>query len=215
MRVLAIDTSGSGCRAALYDAETDSVLGEAGAEIGRGHAERLMDFIDAALAAAGCDLADIGRIAVTVGPGSFTGIRVGVATARGLALALGIPAVGVTTLSALAAARTRDKPLLVVMDARRGEVYCQSFAAGGAALSDPALLSVDDARALAARHDGDIAGSAAAMLREGAMPETDAVDVAAVARLGAALDPEVHRPKPLYLRGPDAKPQAGFAIRRA
>jgi len=215
MLVLAIDTSGSGCSAALYDTGTDGVLGEAGAEIGRGHAERLMDFIDEALAAAGHDLADVGRIAVTVGPGSFTGIRVGVAAARGLALALGVPAVGVTTLSALAATRAKDKPLLVVMDARRGEVYCQAFAAGGVALSAPALLSVDDARALAAGHDGDIAGSAAAMLREDALPETDAVDIAAVARLGARLDPEEHRPKPLYLRGPDARPQAGFSIRRA
>lgn len=213
--VLAIDTSGSGCRAALYDPATDGVLGMAGAEIGRGHAELLMGFVDEALAAAGLDLDDVGRIAVTVGPGSFTGIRVGVAAARGLALALNVPAVGITTLSALAATRVKDKPLLVAMDARRGEAYCQSFAADGAALIAPALLSLDDARALAAGHDGEVTGSAAALLRKDALPQTDAVDIAAVARLGAALDPQEHRPKPLYLRGPDAKPQAGFAIRRA
>ncbi|MGQ3295635.1 MAG: tRNA (adenosine(37)-N6)-threonylcarbamoyltransferase complex dimerization subunit type 1 TsaB, partial [Shinella sp.] len=103
MILLAIDTAGTGCYAALYDTDQDTILGAAGADIGRGHAERLMDFVDAALDAAGMTLQDIGRIAVTVGPGSFTGIRVGVAAARGLALALGVPAVGVSTLAALAA----------------------------------------------------------------------------------------------------------------
>ena len=202
MIVLAIDTAGAGCRAALYDSGKQRVLGEAGAEIGRGHAERLMEFVDAALDAA-------------VLPGSFTGIRVGVAAARGLALALAVPAVGVTTLAALAADRAAGKPLLVAMDARRDEVYCQSFAADGAALAAPALLTVDTARALAAGHAGDIAGSAAVLLRDGALPQTDAVSIVTVARLGAGLDPADHRPKPLYLRGPDAKPQAGFAIRKA
>ena len=215
MIVLAIDTAGAGCRAALYDSGKQRVLGEAGAEIGRGHAERLMEFVDAALDAATLSLKDVDRIAVTVGPGSFTGIRVGVATARGLALALAVPAVGVTTLAALAADRAAGKPLLVAMDARRDEVYCQSFAADGAALAAPALLTVDTARALAAGHAGDIAGSAAVLLRDGALPQTDAVSIVTVARLGAGLDPADHRPKPLYLRGPDAKPQAGFAIRKA
>ena len=194
MIVLAIDTSGSGCHAALYDDEKDAVAGMAGAEIGRGHAERLMEYIDAALDAAALD---------------------GVATARGLSLALGVPAVGVTTFSAIAAGRQDGRPLLIAMDARGGEVYCQSFAADGSAQGAPALLSVDEARHLAADHPGDLAGSAAAMLREGAPPESDAVSIAAVARLGARLAPGESGPKPLYLRGPDAKPQAGFAIRRA
>ena len=83
MIVLAIDTAGTGCYAALYDSDRDIVLGAAGDDIGRGHAERLMEFVDAALDAAGTDIKAVGRIAVTVGPGSFTGIRVGVAAARG------------------------------------------------------------------------------------------------------------------------------------
>lgn len=213
MIVLAIDTAGAGCHAALYDPDQDIVLGAAGADIGRGHAERLMEFIDAALDAAGMDIEEIGLIAVTIGPGSFTGIRVGVAAARGLALALGVPAVGVSTLAALAAGR--PGPLLVAMDARRDEVYWQLFTADGAAATPPSIAPLAKARAIAATHDGAIAGSAAHLLRDGAAQETDGVSIAAVARLGAGLDPAENRPKPLYLRGPDAKPQAGFSIRRA
>nr|WP_314090409.1 tRNA (adenosine(37)-N6)-threonylcarbamoyltransferase complex dimerization subunit type 1 TsaB [uncultured Shinella sp.] len=213
MIVLAIDTAGTGCSAALYDSNREIVLGAAGADIGRGHAERLMEFVDGALAAAGLDLPAIDRIAVTIGPGSFTGIRVGVAAARGLALALGIPAVGVSTLSALAA--DRSGPLLVAIDAKRDEVYWQAFAADGSEATQPAIATVEEARAIAQAHDGDIAGSASALLREEAAVGTDGVDIATVARIGACLDPQNHLPKPLYLRGPDAKPQAGFAIRRA
>lgn len=213
MIVLAIDTAGTGCSAALYDSDRDVVLGAAGEDIGRGHAERLMEFVDGALEAAGLDLPAIDRIAVTIGPGSFTGIRVGVAAARGLALALGIPAVGVSTLSALAAGR--DGPLLVAIDAKRDEVYWQMFAADGSEATPPAIATVEEARAIAQAHDGGIAGSASVLLRESAVAETDGVDIAAVARLSARLDPQNHLPKPLYLRGPDAKPQAGFAIRRA
>lgn len=213
MIVLAIDTAGTGCSAALYDSDRDIVLGAAGEDIGRGHAERLMEFVDGAFSAAGLDLPAIDRVAVTIGPGSFTGIRVGVAAARGLALALGIPAVGVSTLSALAA--ERNGPLLVAIDAKREEVYWQVFAADGSEVTPPAIATVEEARAMAQAHDGDIAGSASALLREGVAVEADGVDIATVARLGARLDPENHLPKPLYLRGPDAKPQAGFAIRRA
>jgi tRNA threonylcarbamoyladenosine biosynthesis protein TsaB len=215
MIVLAIDTAGTGCYAALYDSDTDTVLGSAGADIGRGHAERLMEFVDGALAAAGLDLSSVERVAVTVGPGSFTGIRVGVAAARGLALALGVPAVGVSSLAALAADRQAGTSLLVAMDAKRDEVYWQAFAADGQALSLPALAGLEEARGIAAAHDGALAGSAAALLRAEAPQETDGVSIATVARLGARLDPQGHLPRPLYLRGPDAKPQAGFAIRRA
>jgi len=215
MIVLAIDTAGTGCYAALYDSDTDTVLGSAGADIGRGHAERLMEFVDGALDAAGFDLPSVERVAVTVGPGSFTGIRVGVAAARGLALALGVPAVGVSSLAALAADRQAGERLLVAMDAKRDEVYWQAFAADGQALSPPALASLEEARGIVAAHDGALAGSAAALLRAEAPQETDGVSIATVARLGARLDPQGHLPRPLYLRGPDAKPQAGFAIRRA
>jgi len=214
MIVLAIDTAGTGCYAALYDTDQDTILGAAGADIGRGHAEQLMDFVDAALDAAGVTLQDIGRIAVTVGPGSFTGIRVGVAAARGLSLALGVPAVGVSTLAAIAADHQTGSPVMVAMDAKRDEVYWQRFAADGSAASTPAITPLDEARGIAAGHDGELVGSAAVLLRDGAPQASDGVSIATVARLGAHLDAQTNLPKPLYLRGPDAKPQAGFAIRR-
>lgn len=134
MLVLAIDTSGSGCFAAVYDGGAGELLACAGADIGRGHAERLMEFVDEALSASGRELGEIDRIAVTIGPGSFTGIRVGVAAARGLALALGKPAVGITTLHVVAeSARLKQagQPVLVVLDAKRDEVYLQAFDASG------------------------------------------------------------------------------------
>ena len=219
MIVLALDTSGSGCSVAVYDSETEAVLGRSGADLGKGHAERLMEFVDEALAAAGRSLDDIDRIAVTVGPGSFTGIRVGVATARGLALALGKPAVGVSTLAVLAEssrAASSGKAVLVAIDAKRDEVYLQAFDATGAAATEPEALSVESARERYANFDGVIGGSGAHLVAPDIPAKSpELIDIAAVARLGAAADPASAKPRPLYLRGPDAKPQAGFAIARA
>ncbi|MBD9374051.1 tRNA (adenosine(37)-N6)-threonylcarbamoyltransferase complex dimerization subunit type 1 TsaB [Rhizobium sp. ARZ01] len=219
MILLAIDTSGSGCYVAIYDSDADRTLGIGGEEIGRGHAERLMDFTDQALANAGVDLLQIERIAVTIGPGSFTGIRVGVAATRGLSLALGIPSVGITTLAVLASQHLRDHPgapVFVAMDAKRGEAYCQAFSSDGLPASEAAVLSLDDAKAAAALAGGTVVGSAAPLLSGGEPASlVDGLSIEVVARLGALADPAADRPKPLYLRGPDAKPQAGFAIARA
>ena len=98
MIILALDTAGVDCAAAVYDSGRNTVLGEASDMIGKGHAEHLIGIVDRALDQAGVTLSHIDRLAVTVGPGSFTGIRVGVAAARGFALSLDVPAVGVTTL---------------------------------------------------------------------------------------------------------------------
>ncbi len=220
MILLAIDTSGSGCFVAIHDSDSNVTLGTAGADIGRGHAERLMAFVDAALEAAGVELSAIERIAVTIGPGSFTGIRVGVAAARGLSLALGVPAVGVSTLSAIAAAHLSEHPptpVFVAIDAKRGEAYCQAFAADGAAVCAPLILPLDEARAAAGASQALVIGSAAPLIAGTAGDSEPArpIPIEVVARLGALADPRTDRPKPLYLRGPDAKPQAGFAIARA
>jgi tRNA threonylcarbamoyladenosine biosynthesis protein TsaB len=216
--VLALDTSASGCYAGIFDSNADRMLGEAGADIGRGHAERLMDDVDAALAAAGLQLDAIQRIAVTIGPGSFTGIRVGVAAARGLALALGIPVVGVTTLAALAADRRRAggaARVVAAIDAKRDAVYMQAFSDDGRPEDEARLVAVEDARALLAGQDVVVTGSAASLLGRPAAEDVSLPSILSIARLGAAADPAIDLPKPAYLRGPDAKPQAGFAIARA
>lgn len=212
MILLGLDTAGTNCAAAVYDSARGELLGRASADIGRGHAEQLMGFIEQALAQSGKTLEAVERIAVTIGPGSFTGIRVGVATARGLGLALGIPAVGVTTLHVLAAQGQPDgTAVLAAMDAKRDELYCQLFNASGASMGEPAALGLEDAKARFADFNGHIVGSGAALLRPGTVGVND-FDIATVARLGALADATIDKPKPLYLRGPDAKPQVGFAI---
>ncbi|TCR90876.1 tRNA (adenosine(37)-N6)-threonylcarbamoyltransferase complex dimerization subunit type 1 TsaB [Rhizobium sp. BK376] len=217
MIVLALDTAGVDCAVAVYNSDGDSVLGEVTETIGRGHAERLMAILDETLAKAGLGLDAVDRIAVTIGPGSFTGIRVGVAAARGLALSLGIPAVGVTTLETMAAAALEQapgQPVLAARDAKRDEIYLQTFDENGAPSSEAQALPVADARTLAGGFDGTITGSAAPLLKsEPANDQPDSFPIALVARLGA-LKPVGEKPKPLYLRGPDARPQAGYAVAR-
>lgn len=210
MRILAIDTAASFCAACVWD----QVRGELGREVldlGKGHAERLMAVIETALEKAGSAYADLNAIAVSVGPGSFTGVRVGVATARGLALALKIPAVGVTTLEALAEearANTPTKPVISRIEAGRGQVYVAGFSGEGAPDFGPAALSIDEAAAFVEKAGPDAVVAAG-----------NTADVAVYARLAArklAADPEIagHRPKPLYLRDADARPQEAFALPR-
>lgn len=227
MIVLAIDTAGAACAVAVYDADQDKILAEVTDVIGKGHAEKLIAMVDDILVEAGVTLLDIHRIAVTIGPGSFTGIRVGLAAARGLALALGIDAVGVSTLSVLAAARrARDGEsgaqgeVLAAMDAKRDEVYAQLFDANGVPQSVPALISVEAFQQLASRA-ARVTGSARHLLDQGhkdhLREEESAMDrfpIDHVARLGAVADISA-KPVPLYLRGPDAKPQTGFAVARS
>jgi len=218
MIILALDTAGVDCAAALYDSGRNTMLGEASDMIGKGHAEHLMGIVDRVMDQAGLALSAVDRIAVTIGPGSFTGIRVGVAAARGFALTLGVPAVGVTTLAVMAEAqrqKTPGRPVLTAMDAKRNEIYLQAFNADGEPLDEARAVTVEEAQTAAAAFDGEITGSATPLLKPDATGDhANHFPIFLVARLGAAADPSAGKPKPLYLRGPDAKPQAGFAIAR-
>lgn len=225
MIVLAIDTAGPACAAAVYDSEQNRVLAAVSEMIGKGHAEKLLGMIDEVMQISGLALPDLHRIAVTIGPGSFTGIRVGLSAARGLGLALGIEVVGISTLMVMAAADREEHgdvaaqgEVLVAMDAKRDEVYAQMFDHAGAPVSAPQLLSVA-AYAQMASTAARIAGSARHLLSQqpgNLLEEGSAMDrfpIEHVARLGSVA-PVGARPKPLYLRGPDAKPQTGFAVAR-
>jgi N6-L-threonylcarbamoyladenine synthase len=128
-----------------------------------------------------------------------------------------VPAVGITTLETMAADALRKapgRPVLAARDAKRDEIYLQTFDEHGAATSEAMALSVADAAALAATFKGTIAGSAAPLLKgEAASDQPDSFPISLVARLAAAK-PAGEKPKPLYLRGPDARPQAGYAVAR-
>ncbi|MEX0628166.1 MAG: tRNA (adenosine(37)-N6)-threonylcarbamoyltransferase complex dimerization subunit type 1 TsaB, partial [Cucumibacter sp.] len=113
----------------------------------RGHAEVLIGQVDLLLARGGIAHADIDRVAVTTGPGSFTGLRVGLAAARGFGLALSIPVLGVGTLTALSLAARAAAPLCVLVDARRGEAWRQFFSAPGVPVSPPEILYLKTALA--------------------------------------------------------------------
>ena len=221
MLTLAIDTAANFCSACLFDSEAGRIVAAEERHIGRGHAEQLIDVVSAVRRSSGRDFGDIGRIAVAVGPGSFTGIRVGVAAARGFGLALGVPVSGVTTLEALAADAQADFPDLAVTIAirgGRGQVFLQSFDASGAAVSQPVAVDEATAHAVVPQGSALLAGNAASDVASGlGRPVTTALDrptgsIGTVARIGAHSETP---PVPLYLRGADAKPQQGFALPRA
>ena len=218
---LALDCSARFCAAALYEAESDRVLASASPDIGRGHAEQLPAIVEAVLAEAGVDLTSIQRIGVTVGPGSFAGIRVGVAFARGLALALGVPCVGVGSLEAIAgpAAHQEGGPVMAVLDAKRDHVWALLVDSRGAVVEPAAELMPAAAAALALASRCGLIGSGAvllsgmeASLASRIIADPAAPEIAEVARIAAHLDPAANPPEPRYLREADAKPQTGFAV---
>lgn len=222
MKLLAIDTALEACSVAVVGDRRQPVT--ASEIVGRGHAERLFGMIDRAMREAGTDFADLARIAVTVGPGSFTGLRVGIAAARGIALVVGCPVIGIGTLdihAASARALAGDVPVVAVLDARRGEVYRQRFAAVGTALGAPAVGSPESAAAEIA--DGDVLAGAGADIVAAALPSGHTVpivhrrsapDVRLLAEMAAIAAAPAVAPRPLYLRPPDAKPQAKAGVAR-
>jgi len=220
MRVLAIDTALGACSAVLFDTVTNQPLAIQSVEMNRGHAEALIPLVERVMKAADAKFDAIDRIATTVGPGSFTGLRVGIAAARGFALACQKPAVGVTTLDALSAPYVTEKeavPVVAAIDALHDNFYLHMVGAGGRMLVAPRIASLHEAIRAVALGLVRIVGSGATMLashwplQEVPAPllvdPRPAPDVTWVARLGAAADPERALPRPLYLRPPDARPQ--------
>ena len=134
MLILAIDTALDACAAAVLDIDAGRLIARESQAMKRGHAEALMPLIARVIKAAGIAFAALDRIAVTTGPGSFTGLRVGLSAARGIALAADKPVVGVTTLTAYAApivAENREQPIICAIDARHDHVYFQAVSGNG------------------------------------------------------------------------------------
>lgn len=224
MTILALDTAGSMCAAALYDPQTRQVLAEVSHDIGKGHAEVLMDYIAQCFDAAKIARSDITRIAVNVGPGSFTGVRVGVSAARGFGLALACPVIGVTGFEAMrveANALSASQPVLVALSAYRGDIYAQGFAANGEPSTNPIAGSDAELLTVLAALGADYAlyGSAAEQLNTVEALSRLIIGTANHATIGTFARIAAQReagaaPEPLYMRGPDVKPQTGFALAR-
>jgi tRNA threonylcarbamoyl adenosine modification protein YeaZ len=223
MLVLAIDTALDSCAAAVLDTRTRKFLAQEALPMKRGHAEALMPMIARVMAQFGAGFDALDRIAVTTGPGSFTGLRVGISAARGLALAAGTDVVGLTTLTAYAAphvSEQRDTAILAAIDARHDHVYYQVVSGGGSTLVNPVVAPIDETFDAARFGPLRIVGNAAQIIadrwpadaeRPALIDPQPAPDIAWVAWGGALADPASALPKPFYLRAPDAKPKSEWA----
>lgn len=218
MQLLAFDTSLTACSVALW--RDNNVAASERLPMAKGHAEALVPMIQRVCAQSNIDPGALEAIGVTRGPGTFTGIRVGLATARGLALATGCPVIGVSTLVAIAAtAALPPDPAatLVVQDARRGEVYAELLPGDQAVGQGPRVLAADDLAAAFPERPLRLVGSGANLAADRlagevvvaareVVPDATAVAALAVAAL-MAQGPAAFAtsPGPLYLRAPDAK----------
>ncbi len=227
VRLLALDTATAACSVALW--RDGAVLARRFEAMLRGQSEALMPMVGAVLAEAGCGFNDLDAFAVTVGPGAFTGLRIGLAAARGMALAADLPLIGVTTLEAVVhgvpPSRIGNASLLAALDSKRDDIYLQPFDPGLAALAPPAALmpaAIEAALAIsvppgrlgvvgdaADRVLAAIAGDPAyraRVLDAPALPDAAVVARLAAARLHLAVRPGTEAPAPLYLRPADAAP---------
>ncbi|MGD9542751.1 MAG: tRNA (adenosine(37)-N6)-threonylcarbamoyltransferase complex dimerization subunit type 1 TsaB [Methylocystis sp.] len=228
MRILAIDTALPAVSACVLDHDAAEPIAAESAAMERGHGEALLPLIKRVMSKVDGGFASLDRVAVTVGPGSFTGIRIGLAAGQAIALACKAEIVGVSTLAALAAPliiQPFDGVVAAAIDARHGKVYVAAFGPGGRPLLAPRRMGALEA--LRALGSGPLllTGSGAPLLAKEARgrgvqvriaSERPAPDIALVARLGAAAQPETAPARPLYLKEPDvtlpaSKPNPGIA----
>ena len=191
---LAIDTARERLQLALVRA--DGAVDIEIRDIAKGHAEVIFPAIAALLERNGIEYPALGRIATTTGPGSFTGLRIGISAARGLGLALDVPVLGIPSLLALSLSRPGASE--VIVDAKRAEAYAQSFSAPGKPNGPPALVDFRHALEAAARTQAD----------------DPMIDIAAMARFAASADQAAFPPVPTYIRQADAKPQINGSVAR-
>ncbi len=226
MRLLAIDTALHACSACVLESDADEPMAAETLPMERGHAEALLPLVERVMAQIDGGFRSLDRVAVTVGPGSFTGLRVGISAARAIGLGAPCEVVGVTTLSALMAplvAAGETRVVAAAIDARNGHVYFQAVAPGGRTVVTPRYVACREAARMLGAGPVIVTGSGAPMVAAeasiaGMKADVADVDVAPdiiwVARLGLLADPVQALPKPLYLRAPDAKPQVATRLPR-
>ena len=222
MNILALDTSMGACSAALLRSETAGKRLIARREMmERGHAEALIPMVDEIMQESGATFADLDRIAATVGPGSFTGVRIAIAAARGFALVTHASLWGTDSLTVMAAEASaadagHGAPFAVAVDARRDKLYVGTYSAGGDQIEGPLLLSPDEAARrltpdLKAAVGSGASALAVAAAARGLSIEASLSDLqpsaAALAELALLARESMANLRPLYLRPPDAKPQ--------
>jgi|SRR5882757_1330898 tRNA threonylcarbamoyladenosine biosynthesis protein TsaB len=217
MLILAIDTALDACSAGILDTDAGKLIAQESQAMKRGHAEALMPLIARVIKWTGIAFASLDRIAVTTGPGSFTGLRVGLSAARGIALAADRPVVGLTTLAAYAApvvTQNVEHPVISAIDARHDHVYFQVVSGNGSPLIRPRVAPIEEALGASRFGAPHLVGNAAKILADrwptDALPPfkvdaQPAPDIAWVAWLGAAVSPDTAPARPYYLRAPDAK----------
>ena len=218
MLILAIDTALDACAAGVLDTDAGKLIAQESQAMKRGHAEALMPLIARVIEQSGIGFAFLDRIAVTTGPGSFTGLRVGLSAARGIGLAANKPVIGLTTLSAFAApvvSESGEHPVMSAIDARHDQVYYQVVSGNGSSLIQPRVAPIEEALAASRFGAPHLVGNAAGILSQRwpaqapapfTVDEQSAPDIAWVAWLGAAVSPDNAPARPFYLRAPDAKP---------
>ena len=222
MKILAIDTSLGAASACLFDSDSNELQARETVWLERGHDQIIIPLVDRIVAEAG-GRSCIERVAVTVGPGSFTGIRVGISAARAIGLALNVPVVGVSTLSAYVAPLLLDYSdgvAAAAVDARHGRIFVTAFAGGNTIVAPRVAAPREAARSMGSGPLRLAGPSAAAVAIEAwsmgvsaeVVSDAGAPDIAFVARLGAAADPQSAPPRPLYLKAPDVTPPAPAAI---
>ena len=231
MTILAIDTSMAACSAAILQGGADTAIQQF-EPMTRGHAEALFPMVEAVMAEAGCGFDSLSAIAVTIGPGSFTGVRAGLAAARGIALAAKRRMIGVSSLEVMAFKAVRERSgaeangdFAIIHDARRDEAYVQYFDADAHPLAEPQVLPLTRIALELSAATIDVAyGSGAALLVDHNMSASGQTirvnlpdllpDAATLAQLAVRRQPSDQPPGPLYLRLPDAKPQIGKSFER-